>query len=182
MVLTLLSNGVKVEWRIQLWQDRNLWPEQELVFPTYLKATHNISHFILYTIPSEITYTHHPVLDSFLNGASHRQADPFVRLESARVQWGQPLSRPCMVVMGHSAVSSSVSTRTRPTSCAACSVEVSFVRYVTMLPVTVAACSCHLWPRSGELQMQKLKSHLLRRQSWKVLPLKPGVGQYTAME
>ena len=28
--------------------------------------------------------------------------------------------------------------------------------------------------------MQKLKSHLVRTQSLKVLPLKPGVGQYTA--
>ena len=28
--------------------------------------------------------------------------------------------------------------------------------------------------------MQKLKSHLIRTQSLKVLPLKPGVGQYTA--
>ena len=35
-------------------------------------------------------------------------------------------------------------------------------------------------PRSGELQMQKLKSQLKRTQSLKVLPLKPGVGQYTA--
>ena len=29
--------------------------------------------------------------------------------------------------------------------------------------------------------MQKLKSHLLRTQSLKVLPLKPGVGQYIAL-
>ena len=35
--------------------------------------------------------------------------------------------------------------------------------------------------RSGELRTQKLKSHLLRTQSLKVLPLKPGVGQYIAM-
>ena len=33
-------------------------------------------------------------------------------------------------------------------------------------------------PRSGELRMQKLKSHLVRTQSLNVLPLKPGVGQY----
>ena len=33
-------------------------------------------------------------------------------------------------------------------------------------------------PRSGELRTQKLKSHLLRTQSLKVLPLKPEVGQY----
>ena len=32
--------------------------------------------------------------------------------------------------------------------------------------------------RSGELQTQKLKSHLLRTQSLKFLPLKSGVGQY----
>ena len=32
-----------------------------------------------------------------------------------------------------------------------------------------------------ELRTQKLKSHLLRTQSLKVLPLKPGVGQYIAI-
>ena len=36
-------------------------------------------------------------------------------------------------------------------------------------------------PRSGELRTQKLKSQLLRTQSLKVLPLKPGVGQYIAI-
>ena len=36
-------------------------------------------------------------------------------------------------------------------------------------------------PRSGELRMQKLKSHLVRTQSLNVLPLKPGVGQYIAI-
>ena len=36
-------------------------------------------------------------------------------------------------------------------------------------------------PRSGELRMQKLKSHLVRTQSLNVLPLKSGVGQYIAM-
>ena len=35
--------------------------------------------------------------------------------------------------------------------------------------------------RSGELRTQKLKSHLLRTQSLKVLPLKPGVGQCIAI-
>ena len=35
--------------------------------------------------------------------------------------------------------------------------------------------------RSGVLQTQKLKIHLLRSQSSKVLPLKPGVGQYIAI-
>ena len=33
-------------------------------------------------------------------------------------------------------------------------------------------------PRSGELRTQKLESHLVRTQNLKVLPLKPGVGQY----
>ena len=37
-------------------------------------------------------------------------------------------------------------------------------------------------PRSGELRTQKLKSHLVRRQSLKVLLLKPGVGQYIAID
>ena len=37
-------------------------------------------------------------------------------------------------------------------------------------------------PRSGELRTQKLKSHLVRTQSLNVLPLKPGVGQYIAIE
>ena len=35
--------------------------------------------------------------------------------------------------------------------------------------------------RSGQLQTQKLKSLLLRTQSLKVLPGKPGVGQYIAL-
>ena len=34
-------------------------------------------------------------------------------------------------------------------------------------------------PRFGALRTQKLKSHLLRTQSSKVLPLKPGTGPYT---
>ena len=34
---------------------------------------------------------------------------------------------------------------------------------------------------SGELRMQKLKSHLVRTQSLNFLNLKPGVGQYTAI-
>ena len=38
-----------------------------------------------------------------------------------------------------------------------------------------------LIPRSGELQTQKLKSHLVRTKSLNVLPLKPGVGQYIAI-
>ena len=40
--------------------------------------------------------------------------------------------------------------------------------------------SIHLFPRSGELQTQKFKSHLVRTQSWNVLPLTPGLGQYIA--
>ena len=36
-------------------------------------------------------------------------------------------------------------------------------------------------PHSWELQMQKLKSHLVRTQSLNILPCKPGVGQYIAM-
>ena len=36
-------------------------------------------------------------------------------------------------------------------------------------------------PRSGELRTQKLNSHLMRTQSLKVLPLKPGIGQYITM-
>ena len=36
-------------------------------------------------------------------------------------------------------------------------------------------------PRSGELRTQKLKSHLLRTQSFKVFPSEPGVGQYIAI-
>ena len=34
--------------------------------------------------------------------------------------------------------------------------------------------------RSGELRTQKLKPHLLRTQTLRVLPLKPGIGQNTA--
>ena len=37
------------------------------------------------------------------------------------------------------------------------------------------------FPHSGELRTQKLKSHLLRTQSLKVLALKPGVRQYIAI-
>ena len=36
-------------------------------------------------------------------------------------------------------------------------------------------------PRRGELQTQKLKSHLVRTHSLNVLPLQPGVGQYIAI-
>ena len=54
--------------------------------------------------------------------------------------------------------------------CSSCSPERSFVK-----------SSRQLAPRSGELRMQKFKSHLMRTQSLKVLSLKPGVGQYIAM-
>ena len=37
-----------------------------------------------------------------------------------------------------------------------------------------------LSPRCGELRTKKLESHLLTTQSLKVLPLKPGEGQYIA--
>ena len=37
-------------------------------------------------------------------------------------------------------------------------------------------------PRSWELRMQKLKSHLVRTQSLNVFPLKPRVGQYIALQ
>ena len=42
--------------------------------------------------------------------------------------------------------------------------------------------SCSLCcPAVGELRTQKLKSHLVRTQGLRVLPLKPGVGQYIAV-
>ena len=37
------------------------------------------------------------------------------------------------------------------------------------------------YSRNGELRTQKLKSHLVGTQSLNVLPLKPGIGQYTAI-
>ena len=48
-------------------------------------------------------------------------------------------------------------------------------KYMNILQIVM------LIPRSGKLRMQKLKSHLMGTQSLKVLPLKPGVGQYIAM-
>ena len=45
------------------------------------------------------------------------------------------------------------------------------------LHLDIAAAPFH----SGELWTRKLKSHLLRTQSLKILPLKPGVGQYIAI-
>ena len=40
---------------------------------------------------------------------------------------------------------------------------------------------CSTPPCSRELQIQKLKSHLVGTQSLNILPLKPGVGQYVAV-
>ena len=51
--------------------------------------------------------------------------------------------------------------------------ESSFTKIFQML---LSSC-----PRGGELPTQKLKSHLVRTQSLNILPLKPGVGQYTAI-
>ena len=47
--------------------------------------------------------------------------------------------------------------------------------------MSIETCASILFTRSGELRMQKLKSHLVRTQSLNVLPLKPGVGQYIAI-
>ena len=51
----------------------------------------------------------------------------------------------------------------------------------TLMPSVTLTSSATLMPLLGELQTKKLKSHLMRTQSFKVLPLKPGVGQYIAM-
>ena len=48
-----------------------------------------------------------------------------------------------------------------------------------MEKMTVLSQELDLVPRRVELLMQKLKSILLRTQSLKMFPLKPGVGQYT---
>ena len=45
----------------------------------------------------------------------------------------------------------------------------------------LSACCSPTGLCSGELQMQKLKSHLVRTQSLRILPLKPEVGQYIAI-
>ena len=47
--------------------------------------------------------------------------------------------------------------------------------------VTSGTVSTSSRARSGELRTQKSKSHLVRTQSLKVLPLKPGAGQYIAV-
>ena len=46
---------------------------------------------------------------------------------------------------------------------------------------TGAACYCVFVPRSGVLRTQKLKTRLLRTQSSKLLPFKPGTGPYITM-
>ena len=53
---------------------------------------------------------------------------------------------------------------------------VIFANTIAQLP----SCRHICLSRSGELQKQKLKSHLMRTQSLKVLPLKHGVDQYIA--
>ena len=52
--------------------------------------------------------------------------------------------------------------------------------FPTALAHTFATCDKRLIskPRSGELRTQKLKYHLLKTQSLKVLSLKHGAGQY----
>ena len=49
------------------------------------------------------------------------------------------------------------------------------------LPRLLALVGLLLYPGSGELRTQKLKSHLVRTQNLNVLPLKPEVGQYIAI-
>ena len=59
----------------------------------------------------------------------------------------------------------------------------------TQLPVNrhyvfclfMCSCQCSAQLRSEKLRTQKLKSHLVRTQSLNVLPFKPGVGQYIAI-
>ena len=46
---------------------------------------------------------------------------------------------------------------------------------------TIPNCFISFFYRSGELRMQKLKSHLVRTQSLNVLHLKPGVCQHIAI-
>ena len=50
---------------------------------------------------------------------------------------------------------------------------------MTNLEIEWSLCSTP--PCSRELQIQKLKSHLVGTQSLNILPLKPGVGQYIAI-
>ena len=55
------------------------------------------------------------------------------------------------------------------------------VNWISYFNIAVILCDLTSHSRSGKLRTQKLKSHLMRAQSLKVLPLKPGVGQYIAM-
>ena len=52
----------------------------------------------------------------------------------------------------------------------------SNIKLMRSLVTSIFLHACELWPRDGELRMQKLKSHLVRTQSLNVLPLNPGVG------
>ena len=53
--------------------------------------------------------------------------------------------------------------------------------HLSLLAVRLEVHASLCLPLSGELWMQKLKSHLVRTQSLNILPLKPGVGRYIAM-
>ena len=61
-----------------------------------------------------------------------------------------------------------------------------FSTHLPELTNTLILSQTHTWtlyihPRRWELRTQKLKSHLVRTQSWNVLPLRPGVSQYVAI-
>ena len=67
-----------------------------------------------------------------------------------------------------------------------------FLHFLELLNFLAWLHMCNIWyipaqtaiywlPRSGELQTQKLKSHLVRTKSLKILPLKPGVSQDIAI-
>ena len=67
--------------------------------------------------------------------------------------------------------------------CLSCLAKVTDAVYHVLICACVCICvyGFIFLPRSGELRPQKLKSHLLRAQKLKVLPLKPRVGQYIAI-
>ena len=52
---------------------------------------------------------------------------------------------------------------------------------VIIIIINTAVVVAAAFSRSGELRAQKLKSHLSKTQSLKVLPLKPWLGQYVAI-
>ena len=59
---------------------------------------------------------------------------------------------------------------------------VTLITKISCIPLFLASfVSENIWasysPRSWELRTQKLKSHLMSIESWKVLPFRPGVGQ-----